>query len=128
MLSVGCRHAPPKNTTPVTDTQAPVLKTLARPPVDPAEKRLQQQIEEMQDQIASLTTRSESMARFHGAQMSPKWIERVQAARAEASRESERMRYLEATKALLVRKLQALRSELKIYEEFEASDPALPRP
>ena len=130
--STGCRHAqaksPAKSTLPISETQAPPAKTVSRPTEDPAEKRLQDQINSMQEQIGPLTARTEAMARFHGVQMGPKWIERVQAARADASRPSERVRYLEATKALLARRLEALRAELKVYQEFESSDPAIPRP
>ena len=124
----GCKHAPPKITTPVTETQAPAVTSALRPLVDPREKEAQEQINSMQEQIATLTARTEALARFHGIRMGPKWIEKVQSAREEASRPAERMRYLEATKALLARRLQALRAEMKVYEEFQASDPSIPRP
>ena len=130
-MATGCKHtpkAPPKSTTPVPETQAPVIKKITRPAEDPREKELQSQIELMQEQIKLLSARTEALAGFHGLRMPPNWIEKVQAARADASRPSERMRYLEATKALLARKLQALRNEIKVYQEFEASDPAVPRP
>ena len=125
---VGCKHSPPKNTTPVTDVQAPLVRNVSRPSVDSREKEFQQQIDAMQEQVAVLSARTESLARFHGLRMGPKWVEKVQAARDDASRPSERVRYLEATKALLARKLEALRTELKVYEEFQSSDPAIPRP
>ena len=127
--AAGCRHEkePPKITTPVTDTQAPLVKTPARA-VDSRERELQLQIENMQEQIKVLTARTERLAGFHSVRMGPKWDAKLEAARANASRPDERMRYLEATKALLGRKLQALRAEIKVYEEYEASDPAIPRP
>jgi hypothetical protein len=125
--TAGCKHTAPKNRTPVTETQAPETAR-ARSSVDPSEKRFQQQIDLMQDQIRTLTAQTDALARFHGAQMGPKWVDKVQAVRAEASRPSERIRYLEATSALLARKLQSLRAEMKVYQEFEASDPAIPRP
>jgi hypothetical protein len=96
--------------------------------VDPREKELQGQIDLMQEQISALTTRTDALAGFHGGRMPPKWIEKVQAARAEASRPADRVRYLEAVKALLARRLQALRAEMKVYEEYEASDVSIPRP
>jgi hypothetical protein len=125
--ATGFKHGPPKSKMPVPETQAPVVKSVSRPAVDPREKQFQEQIDSMQEQISALTARTDAMARFHGVRMGPKWVEKVQAAREEASRPSERMRYLEATKALLARKLQALRAEMKVYEEFELSDPAIPR-
>ncbi len=126
-MSAGCKHSPPRNTRPVTEIQSPVVKRVARPAVDPREKEFQQQIDAMQDQVRALTARTEALGRFHGVRMGPQWVEKVQAAREEASRASERIRYLEATKVLLARKLQSLRAEMKVYEEFEASDPAIPR-
>jgi len=130
--SMGCRHgqpkSPPKSTLPISETQAPPAKTVARPTENSAERRLQDQINSMQEQIGPLTARTETLARFHGVRMGPKWAEKVQAARADASRPAERVRYLEATKALLARRLEALRTELKVYEEFQSSDPSIPRP
>lgn len=129
---VGCKHSepapPPKSKVPVTETQAPVAKRVPLPAEDPREKELQGQIDLMQEQTKILTSRTEALAAFHGLRMTPKWIEKVQAARADASRPAERMRYLEATKALLARKLQSLRAEMKVYEEYESSDAAIPRP
>jgi len=125
--TAGCRHASPKNTTPVSEIQAPIIKTVPRPSVDPREKEFQAQIDSIQEQIRILTARTEALAGFHSVRMGPKWVEKVQAARADASRPAERMRYLEAMKALLARKLQALRAEMKVYEEFESSDPSIPR-
>jgi hypothetical protein len=130
--NAGCRHgkakSPARSSLPISETQAAPAKSVSRPTEDPAEKRLQDQITSMQEQIGPLTERTEAMARFHGAAMGPKWVEKVQAARANASRPSERIRYLEATKALLARRLEALRAELKVYQEFESSDPAIRRP
>ena len=127
--AAGCRHEtePPKITTPISETQAPLVKRPARA-VDSRERELQLQIENMQEQIKVLTARTEGLAGFHSVRMGPKWDAKVEAARAGASRPDERMRYLEATKALLARKLQALRAEMKVYEDYEASDPAIPRP
>ena len=119
----GCQHGKS-----VSKTQAPPTKTAPRLVTDPREKEIQDQINVMQEQIGILTKRTETLAAFHGLQMGPKWVEKVHAARADASHPNERMRYLEATKALLARKLQSLRAEMKVYEEFEASDPAIPRP
>lgn len=124
----GCRHGPPKNTTPISETQAPVAKRTPRPDANPREKEFQAQIDLMQEQIKALAARTEALAQFHGLRMPPKWVEKLQAARADASRPAERMRYLEAAKALLARRLESLRSELKVYEEFQASDPTIPRP
>jgi hypothetical protein len=126
--AAGCKHAPPKNTTPITDTQAPTAKSALRPLVEPREKEIQIQIDSMQDQIRDLMARTEVLFKFHAVRMGPKWMEKVQAAREEASRPADRIRYLEATKALLTRKLQGLRAEMKVYEEFQASDPSIPRP
>ena len=126
-MTSACKHTPPKNTTPVTETQAPPVKSALRPLVDSREKEAQDQIDSMQEQIRALTARTEVLSRFHGIRMSPKWIEKVKTAREGASRPSERMRYLEATKALLARRLEALRTELKVYEEYQASDPSIPR-
>jgi TolA-binding protein len=125
---IGCKSQPRKNTTPVVETQAPTVVKPARSTTDPTEKRLQEQINLMQEQLGPLTARVEALSRFHGNQMNQKWSEKVQKARDEASDRSERLRYLEATKALLSRRLQALRTELKVYEEFELSDPTIPRP
>jgi hypothetical protein len=127
-MMVGCKHSPPRSTTPVTETQAPTAKSALRPLIDPRERELQEQIDLMQDQIKALSARTEALARFHGLRMGPKWVAKVQAAREEASRPTERIRYLDATKALLARRVQALRTEMKVYEEFESSDPAIPRP
>jgi hypothetical protein len=127
-MTSGCKHAPPKNTTPVTETQAPLAKSALRPLMDPRERETQIQIDSMQDQIRDLTTRTEALARFHGVRMGPKWVDKVQAAREEASRPADRIRYLEATKVFLARKLQGLRREMKVYEEFQSSDPSMPRP
>ncbi len=127
-MTSGCKHGPPKNTTPVTDTQAPTAKSALRPLVDPREKEAQDQIDSMQEQIRILTARTEAMEKFHRVRMTPKWIDKVQTAREDASRPAERIRYLEATKALLARRLQGLRAEMKVYEEFQSSDPAIPRP
>jgi hypothetical protein len=127
-MTSGCKHAPPKNTTPVTETQAPPVKSALRPLVDPREKEAQNQIDSMQEEIRILTARTEALESFHRIRMGPKWIEKVQTAREEASRPAERLRYLEATKALLARRLQGLRAEMKVYEEFQSSDPAIPRP
>jgi hypothetical protein len=124
----GCKHGPPKITTPVTDVQAPMIKSVSRPAVDPKEKQFQEQIDLMQEQIRSLAARTEALARSHGVRMGPKWVEKVQAAREEGSPPADRIRYLEATRALLARKLQALRAEIKVYEEFESSAPTVPRP
>lgn len=128
LASPGCQHAPPRNTTPLSETQAPLVADRPRPSEALSEKRLQGQIDMMQEQIGIMSARTDALAKFHGTRMGPKWVEKVQAARAEASRPSERMRYLEATKALLARKLQALQAERKVYEEFELSDPSIPRP
>src|SRR5205085_8725362 len=84
--ATGCKHGPKKPTTPVTDTQAPPTKAQLRSLMDQREKKLQDQIDSMQDQIRTLSVRTESLAQFHGARMSPKWVEQVKAARAEASR------------------------------------------
>ena len=127
-LGTGCHHDPARSTLPVSEVQAPAVKAAPRPVADSAEKRLQDQINRMQEQIGTLTARTEALARFHGPRMGPNWIEKVQAAREQASRPAERERYLEATRALLARKLQSLEAELKVYQEFEASDPAIPRP
>jgi TolA-binding protein len=127
-MASGCKHTPPKNTTLVTETQAPTVKSVLRPLVDPREKEAQEQIDSMQEQIRTLAARTEVLHRFHRIRMSPKWLDKVQATREEASRPAERMRYLEATRALLARQLQALRAEMKVYQEFEASDPAIPHP
>ena len=124
----GCQHAPSRNTTPLSETQAPLVADRPRPSEALSEKRLQGQIDLMQEQIGLMSARTDALAQFHGTRMGPKWVEKVQAARADASRPSERMRYLEATKALLARKLQALQAERKVYEEFELSDPSVPRP
>jgi hypothetical protein len=124
----GCKHTPPKNTTPISQPQAPATKTIPRVDVDPREKELQGQIDLMQEQIKILAPRTEALGSFHGTRMGPKWIEKVQAARADASRPSERVRFLEATKTLLARRLGALRTEMKVYEDYQASDPAIPRP
>ena len=126
--TTGCKHAPPKSTMPVTETQAPLAKSAPRSTENSRENELQRQIDLMQEQIGVLTTRAQTLSAFHQLRMPPKWSEKVQAARADASRHSERMRYLEATKDLLARKLEALRNEIKVYEEFQASDPAIPRP
>ena len=128
MGGVGCKHRPPRNTTPVSETQAPLVATPPRETTRTSEKKLQGQIDLMHEQIGIMTDRNDALAKFHSTRMGPKWVEKVQAARADASRESERMRYLEATKALLARKLQALQTERKVYEEFELSDPSIPRP
>lgn len=125
----GCKHREkgvPKPATPVTETQAPVKK-IAPSSFDLREKQLQGQIDSMQEQIRVLTARTEALAGFHRVRMGPKWVEKVEKARADASRPSERMRYLEATQALLARKLDALRAEMKVYQEFESSDPSIPR-
>src|SRR5258705_7614479 len=57
--STGCRHgqakSPAKSTSPISETQAPPAKTVSRPTEDPAEKRLQGQINSMQEQIGLLT-------------------------------------------------------------------------
>lgn len=113
---------------PVTDVQAPTAKSALRPLVEPREKELQNQIDGMQEQIRIMTSRTEAMAAFHGIRMNAKWVEKVKAAREEGSRPSDRIRYLEATKTLLTRKLEALRDEMKVYEDFQASDPSIPRP
>jgi hypothetical protein len=126
--AAGCKHAPARSTMAVTDTQAPVMKSVPRPTENARESEMQRQIDLMQEQISILTARAQTLAAFHQLRMPPKWSEKVQAARADASRHAERMRYLEATKDLLARKLQALRNEIKVYEEFQASDPAIPRP
>ena len=128
LASPGCQHAPPRNTTPLSETQAPLVADRPRSSEALSEKRLQGQIDLMQEQIGIMNARTDALAKFHGTRMGPKWVEKVQAARADASRPSERMRYLEATKALLARKLQALQAERKVYEEFELSDPSVPRP
>ena len=128
LAGAGCKHAPPRNTTPLSETQAPLVADRPRPSDVLSEKRLQDQIDLMQEQIGIMSARTDALAKFHGTRMGPKWVEKVQAARADASRPAERMRYLEATKALLARKLQALQAERKVYEEFELSDPAIPRP
>ncbi len=130
-LGAGCRHkpqTPPKSTRPVTDVQVPTVASAPRSTVDPTEKRLQEQINLMQEQLGPLAARTETLARFYGSQMGPKWVGKVQRARADASSQSERLRYLEVTKALLARRLNALRAEMKVYEEFAQSDPAVPRP
>lgn len=126
--TAGCKHAPPKNTTPVTETQAPTAKSALHPLLDPREKEVQAQIDSMQDQIRDLTTRTEVLSKFHAGRMGPKWMEKVQAAREDATRPADRIRYLEATKTLLARRLQGLRTEMKVYEEFQSSDPSIPRP
>lgn len=129
--SAGCRHkpqTPAKSTMPVTEVQAPAVTSAPRSTVDPKEKRLQEQINLMQEQLGPMTARTEALARFYGSQMGPNWVGKVQRAREDASSESERLRYLEATKALLARRLNALRAEMKVYEEFAQSDPAVPRP
>jgi len=128
LCAAGCKHTPPKSNTPVVDTQAPVIRSVPRAPVDPREREFQLQIESMQDEIRNLRVRTEAMAGVHGVRMTPKWVEKVKAAREKASRPAERIRYLEATKALLARQLEALRTEMKVYEEFQASDPSIPRP
>ena len=127
----GCKHREkkvPRPTTPVTETQAPVPRNVSRSSADSRERELQGQIDAMQEQIRALTARTEALAGFHRVRMGPEWVEKVEAARADASRPSERMRYLDATKALLARKLEALRAEMKVYQEFELSDPSIPRP
>lgn len=124
----GCKSTPRKSTQSVADTQAPTVIKAAHPTTDSKEKRLQEQINLMQEQLGPLAARTEALARVHGSQMNQKWFEKVQAAREDASNLSERLRYLEATKALLARRLQALRAELKVYEEFELSDPTIQRP
>jgi hypothetical protein len=126
--TTGCKHEPLKSKMPVTDVQAPVAKSALRPLAEPRETELQNQIEGMQEQIRTLTARTEALGNFHGLRMGPKWVEQVRTAREGASRPADRVRYLEATKALLARKLQALRAEMKVYEEFESSNPANPRP
>ena len=128
LTGAGCQRARPQ--IPTSPAGPPLQAVTPAPPPEEAtsEKRLQQKIDLMQEQIGLLSTRMDAMAKFHGPQMSPEWAEKVQAARAGASRPAERMRYLEATKALLARKLQALQAERKVYEEFELSDPSIPRP
>jgi hypothetical protein len=111
----------------VTQTQAPLVASNPRPADDSGERRLQDQIDLMQEQIRILSAQTDSNARILGGQMGPKWIEKVQAARASASRASERMRYLESTKALLARRLESLRMEQKVYEDFQRSEPTAPR-
>lgn len=131
LSAVGCKStpkSPPKNTTPVTDTQAPSVREALRPMTTSEEKRMQDQIDAMQDQIRVLGARTDALATSYGALMSPQWRNKVLDARAGASRESERLRYLEATKALLARRLQSLQAELKVYEAFQLSDPSAPRP
>lgn len=130
LCTSGCKHnpAPKKSTMPVTDVQAPTAKPELRLLVEPREKELQNQIDTMQEQIRILTARTEAMAAFHAIRMGPQWVEKVKAAREEGSRPADRMRYLEAMKTLLARKLEALRDEMKVYEDFQASDPAIPRP
>ena len=127
-MTSACKHSPPKSTTPVSATQAPTVKSALRPLIDPREKDAQNQIDSMQEEIRILTARTEALEKFHRIRMGPKWMDKVQAAREDASRSSERLRYLEATKTLLARQLEALRAEMKVYEEFQSSDPAIPRP
>jgi hypothetical protein len=130
LCAAGCKHEPTvkKSSMPVTDVQAPITKPVLRPLVEPREKELQNQIDTMQEQVRTLTARTEAMAAFHAIRMGPKWVEKVKAAREEGSRPAERLRYLEAMKKLLARKLEALRDEMKVYEDFQASDPSIPRP
>lgn len=122
----GCKSSARPSAPPVA--KAPPDVVVKKVVTDSREKRLQEQIGLMQEQIGPLTARTEALARFHGSQMGSKWVDKVQAAREDASNLSERLRYLEATKTLLARKLNALRTELKVYEEFELSDPTIPRP
>ncbi len=82
----GCQHAPPRNTTPLSETQAPLVADRPRPSEALSEKRLQGQIDLMQEQIGLLSARTDALAQFHGTRMGPKWVEKVQAARADASR------------------------------------------
>lgn len=128
IAAAGCKHDPQISRTPPSQTQAPILRTAPRLTVTPRERELQVQIDAMQEQLKLFAARTEALWGFYGIRMSPKWAEKVQAARAEASKSSDRVRYLEATKALLSQTLEALRSELKVYEEFQKSDPAIPRP
>lgn len=128
LAGVGCKHRPPRSSTPVSETQAPLVASPPRETSGTNERKLQGQIDLMHEQIGIMTERNEALAKFHNTRMGPKWMEKVQAARAGDSRESERMRYLEATKVLLARKLEALHTERKVYEEFELSDPSIPRP
>ena len=126
-MAAGCKHEPQISKMPVSDVQQPTAKSALRPLAEPRERELQSQIEGMQEQIRILTARTEALAGFHGVRMGPKWSEKVKAAREEGSRPSDRIRYLEATKTFLGHKLEALRDEMKVYEEFESSDPAIPR-
>ena len=112
----GCKHTSRKTKPAVVETP-----TVSRPVVS-SERRLQDQIDSMREQIGILSARAEAAARIHGSQMSPKWVDKVEAARTSGSNSSERMRFLDASKALLARKLQGLRDELKVYEEFLASE------
>jgi len=136
----GCASkAQPKAAAPIYNGAAPdyidpspartgsAITRPATPPLDPAERRLQSRIETLQEEVRGLALKVEASERAYWGMMSADWQDRVRAARADGSRASERMRYLEAMETMLSRKMRSLRDEMKTYEAYQMSDPLVPR-
>jgi hypothetical protein len=99
----------------------------ATSPVEPAERRLQSRIETLQMEVRTLAVRVEASERAYWGMMPADWQEKVRAAKADGTRSSERMRYLEAMETVLSRKLRSLQEEMKTYQAYQMSDPLVPR-
>jgi hypothetical protein len=126
LANFGCASKS-KVPTAVPSEPAKERAVVALPGPSVSEKRLQLRIETLQEEVRGLSTRVDGSERAYWGAMPPTWQDKVRAAKAEASRPSERIRYLEALEAVLARKLRSLQDELRTYEAYQKSDPLVPK-